>query len=268
MRRVAVISDIHSNIPALEAVLADIDDVGVDEIWCMGDVVGYGADSPACVEIVLERCSVTLAGNHDLAVLGTISSENFGKTAKAGVAHSAGQMAKYPHLLDAMRAWVPQRGLDRAGVPYDGAGIPDGAIVLAHGCPEPFDPVRDYVAEDVHPWRILDALPAAKLVLTGHVHLPLVCYGDTLEDEKFEFIKGNATRAIADHQRAVVNTGSVGQPRDDDVRAGYALVTIDPGAGPSGLEWRRVEYDIELAIAHIAATDLPRMNGERLRIGE
>ncbi len=87
--RIAVFSDIHANLPALEAVLGDADEVGVDELWCLGDVVGYGADPEACTELVRERCEVCLVGNHDLAVLDELDTSTFSSAAAAAVEWTA-----------------------------------------------------------------------------------------------------------------------------------------------------------------------------------
>ena len=124
---VAVITDIHSNLPALEAVLADIDDHGVGEIWCLGDVVGYGADPDACADLVRERCSVCLVGNHDLAVLGVLDIAAFSETAAEAVEWTQENLDE--RTLEFLRELEP-------------SGLRDG-IALFHASPR--DPVWEYV---------------------------------------------------------------------------------------------------------------------------
>ena len=109
--RVAVLSDVHSNLPALEAVLAAVDAVGVDEVWCLGDVVGYGAQPDTCAELIRERCEVCLVGNHDLAVLERIDVSSFSATAAAAVEWTRENAARHPGLP----ARAGARG-ERAGV--------------------------------------------------------------------------------------------------------------------------------------------------------
>ena len=125
--RIAVVSDVHSNLPALEAVLAEVDAAGVDEIWCLGDIVGYGPDPDACVTVVRERCAISLAGNHDLGAIGSIPIEDFNPHA------AAANLWTRKVLNKANQAWLrslPTRTTHRA-------------VTLAHGSPR--EPIWEYV---------------------------------------------------------------------------------------------------------------------------
>lgn len=240
--RVAVLSDIHSNLHALEAVLADVGRHAPDEIWCLGDVVGYGPRPNECVAIVRERADLCLCGNHDLASVGGLDTAEF--SGDAGVAVRWTQTV----LGDSEAAWL--RGLaplaKRPGVE------------LFHGSPR--DPVWDYVlTEQVALISILET--QAPLVLVGHSHVALALAWDG------EALSGglapDGTETETAGTRWLVNPGSVGQPRDGDERAAWVL--IDDEAGRAA--FRRVPYPIEKTQAEIRARELPETLARRLSDG-
>jgi predicted phosphodiesterase len=151
---VAVISDIHGNRHALDAVLADADDRGCDEVWCLGDVVGYGADPNGCCAAVRSFAAVCLAGNHDLAAIGAMSSDSFSPDAVASATWTGAQ------LTPEHRAWL-------------GSLRPDGlaqSFQLAHG--SPLHPVWEYVLTAEQAEASLDAFEE-QVALIGHSHVPL-----------------------------------------------------------------------------------------------
>src|SRR5688500_4549025 len=152
--RIAVISDIHANLHALDAVLAAIDEEGVEEIWCLGDVVGYGPRPNECVAIVRDRASVCLAGNHDLVVLGKIDSNSFIGEAADAAKWTAGVLE--PELRDFLATLSPRAEVDGAQ--------------LYHG--SPLDPIWDYVLSEAAARQSFAATSAA-LVLVGHSHVAL-----------------------------------------------------------------------------------------------
>jgi len=240
--RAAVISDIHGNLHALEAVLADIDGETVDEIWCLGDVVGYGARPNECCDIVRDRATVALCGNHDLAVLGALDVADF--------SGDAGTAARWTATVlgEEQRAWLGS--LEPLARRSDAE--------LYHASPR--DPVWEYVLSDQVALQSLLAT-RAPVVLVGHSHVALALSWDGSEltggtaPEGFEAPLGE--------RRWLLNPGSVGQPRDGDPRAAWLLV--DPGARRA--TFRRVPYPIADTQAEIRARDLPDALAERLAHG-
>jgi diadenosine tetraphosphatase ApaH/serine/threonine PP2A family protein phosphatase len=237
--RVAVLSDIHGNLHALEAVL---DAASADEVWCLGDVVGYGARPNECCELVRERASICLAGNHDLVVTGVLGLDEFSHDAADAAAWSKAQ------LTDENRAWL--------------AGLPslterDGTL-LAHASPR--DPVWEYVLSNDVARASIEAADTP-LVLVGHSHVAL-----DLRLADGELTGGLAvpgTEVELDSGRWLLNPGSVGQPRDGDPRAAWLLV--DYGARRATFE--RVEYDVEATQAEIREAGLPELLAARLATG-
>src|SRR5687768_4469356 len=216
--RIAVISDIHANQHALEAVLAAIDDDGADRIWCLGDTVGYGPKPNECVALVRERTSICLAGNHDLVVLGKID-----RAAFAGEAAAAASWTRT--VLDAdSTAFLA--GLEPKG------GAP--GVELFHGSAR--DPVWDYVLDDAAARATL-AATSAPLVLVGHSHV-------ALEISDAGGLRGGqasaGTALDLDAARHILNPGSVGQPRDGDPRASWLVIDTELHRAT----FRRTDYPI------------------------
>lgn len=240
--RVAVVSDIHSNLHALDAVLAAIETEAPDELWCLGDLVGYGPRPNECCAAIVERADVCLAGNHDLAVRGTIDLEEF--HGDAGLAATWTREVLEPEwkaLLDRLE--------------------PEGAahgVALYHGSAR--DPVWEYVLSDEAALATLD-IAGAPLVLVGHSHVALriVQSGDDLEGG----VAPAATELELVGTRALLNPGSVGQPRDGDPRAAYLLVDLDARHA----SFRRVEYDVERTQSEMREAGLPELLAGRLALG-
>jgi predicted phosphodiesterase len=240
--QVAVISDIHSNLAALEAVLAAIDENPVDEIWCLGDLVGYGPQPDECVGIVAERAAVCLAGNHDLVVSGAISSSVFTHDAGAAAAWTRGIITPETQaVLDRLQPAGERRGVE-----------------LYHASIR--DPVWEYVIDDRTAMACI-ALQNSQLALIGHSHVALV-YGH--EGERFLAGTAPADTTLELHAGPyLLNPGSVGQPRDGDPRAAYLLLDLDV---PRAI-WKRVEYDIDRTRQAIDDAGLPPRLGTRLYEG-
>ena len=240
--RVAVISDIHANLHALDAVLAEIDGEGVTEIWCLGDVVGYGPRPNECAEIVRERAALSLVGNHDLAAIGKLDTSEFGPLA-AESAHWT------ERVLDAAQAeWL--RGLELSAA-RDG-------VELYHASAR--DPIWEYVlSEDVAHANML--VTSAPLVLVGHSHVALALAWDGAA------IDGGLARGGTDLDvagtRWLLNPGSVGQPRDGDPRAAWLLIDFEAQRAA----FRRVPYPIQRTQAEMQAAGLPRELSARLARG-
>ena len=242
--RIAVISDIHGNWHAFDAVLADVAQEAVDEVWCLGDLVGYGPQPNRCVEEARVRSSVCLIGNHDLAALGKVGTEEFSHDAAASARWTAEELA------DDARAYLQT---------LEPKGERQG-VELFHGSPR--DPVWEYILSEPAVRDAL-ALTTSELVLVGHTHIPialLLSNGDTLA--------GGLARGGSDIEltegRWLLNPGSVGQPRDGDPRAAYLLLDFDTRHA----HFRRVPYDIEATQTEIRENGLPDALATRLADGE
>jgi diadenosine tetraphosphatase ApaH/serine/threonine PP2A family protein phosphatase len=240
--RLAVVSDIHSNLHALEAVLADIRTEAPDELVCLGDLVGYGPQPNECVEAIFDHAAISLCGNHDLAVLGEIDVADF--SGDAGIAARWTRGVLHESQAEWLRSLTP-------------TGEHAGAQ-LFHGSPR--DPIWDYVLSEDAARASMLATTAA-LVLVGHSHVALALGWDGKE------ITGGLAPAgteieLAGH-RWLLNPGSVGQPRDGDPRAAWLL--IDDAAGRAS--FRRVTYPIDQAQAAIRARGLPDTLAARLAHG-
>ena len=240
--RVAVVSDIHSNLHALEAVLAAIEAEAPDELWCLGDLVGYGPRPNECCAAVAQRADVCLGGNHDLAVRGTIDLEEFGGEA-AIAARWTREVLEPParELLDRLEPTGAAHG-----------------VAFYHGSAR--DPIWEYVLSDEGALATLE-LAQSPLVLVGHSHVALrvVQSGDELEGG----LAPAGTEVELSGTRALLNPGSVGQPRDGDARAAYLLLDLETQRA----SFRRVEYDVERTQREMRDAGLPEILGARLAIG-
>jgi len=241
-----VISDIHANRPALEAVLEAIGETGVEELWCLGDLVGYGAEPDRCTEIVRERCDFSLSGNHDLAVLGEIDVSTFSETAATAVEWTQGVATE--ETLSYLRGLSPQGS--RAG------------FGLFHASPR--DPVWEYVLSLDQAEAGLDAMEE-RVGLIGHSHVAL--FFTRPAAKRPTYAQGAQASDGAGLEvatgRWLLNPGSVGQPRDGDPRA--AWLELDTEAWTA--RYHRVPYDIDAAARAILDAGLPSPLAERLRIG-
>ncbi|MGV1048619.1 MAG: metallophosphoesterase family protein [Solirubrobacterales bacterium] len=245
--RVAVLSDVHSNLPALEAVLGAVEESGADQLWCLGDLVGYGADPDACTTLVRERSEVCLVGNHDLAVLGEIDASSFSETAKAAVEWT--QAVAGEETLDFLRGLGPE--LD-----HDGFG-------LFHASPR--DPVWEYVLSIDQAEAGLDA-QRQRIGLIGHSHVSLFFTrpeGRPRPGYAHGAQAGDGALVDVEDGAWLINPGSVGQPRDGDPRAAWLELDTDEWTA----RYHRVPYDIAAAAEAILAAELPSALAERLAIG-
>ncbi|MFB6101165.1 MAG: metallophosphoesterase [Haloplanus sp.] len=223
--RIGVISDIHGNRIALEAVFDDMP--SVDRLVCAGDVVGYNPWPRDCVDAVRERSIPTVMGNHDRAVARD-SGFRFNAMASAGVEYAR------ERLDDDALSWLADLPPERV--------VADGRLKLVHG--HPADPDRYTYPDEFSP-AMLDG---EDVLVTGHTHVQ----GHRVFDDG-----------------VVMNPGSVGQPRDGDPRAGYAVVDLASGSGGGAVtvEERRVEYDVDAVIAAVEDAGLPARIGTRLLEG-
>jgi predicted phosphodiesterase len=241
--RVAVISDVHGNFPALEAVLTAVETDEPDEIWCLGDLVGYGPHPNECCRVVSERANICLVGNHDLGVLGEISLAEFSPDAAEVARWTQGK------LEEAQRSFL-------AGL--SSSADADGAA-LYHASAR--DPVWEYVLSvDVAHDTL--SLTSAPIVLVGHSHvaLAILLEGGMLSGG----LAPADTEGDLSRGRWLLNPGSVGQPRDGDPRAAYLLLELDRHVA----HFRRVEYPIERTQADLRAEGLPESLAARLPFGQ
>jgi diadenosine tetraphosphatase ApaH/serine/threonine PP2A family protein phosphatase len=242
--RVAVISDIHANLHALEAVLREIDAEQHDAVWCLGDLVGYGPRPNECCEIVEERADVCLVGNHDLVCLGRIGLEEFNHEAAAAAEWTRAQLdERSREFLDSLS---PSAGVEQAQLFHASAR----------------DPIWDYVLTDEAALATL-LLTTAPLVLVGHSHVALAV---ELRDEGLlsgGLAPGGTEREL-DGVRRLMNPGSVGQPRDGDPRAAWLLLDFERRFA----SFRRVVYPIEQTQDEMRAAGLPEALAVRLDHGQ
>jgi predicted phosphodiesterase len=242
--KVAILSDIHGNRQAFEAVLVDVGETDADELWCLGDLVGYGADPDVCVELARRHAHVCLAGNHDLAVVGQIPLDEFSRG--AGLAARWTQDVIAQDNLDFLASLRP-------------TGV-EAEIGLYHGSPR--DPVWEYVLSALLAELCLDAQDH-RVCLVGHSHVALSFDRPEGLPATGEPRRGDSQIDIS-RGEWILNPGSVGQPRDGDPRAAWMMLdTTDWTA-----TFRRTEYDIAGAASAIRAARLPDSLAERLEYGQ
>ena len=249
----AIISDIHANLEALEAVLAQIDKRGITQIFCLGDVLGYGPDPRECLDLIIERCEITLCGNHDQAVM--YEPYNFNVGAERANYWTRQLLEDDSDKVRRNRRWA---FLGRLPVQH----VANGALYV-HGSPR--RPVNEYLfPEDIYtnPHKILANFERMeqKLCFVGHTHVPGVFVDEPYFDPPDEL--PDARRYSLARDRAIINVGSVGQPRDHDTRASFVVLTAE------AVEFVRVEYDIEKTVRKIH--DIPELDdflGSRLLDG-
>ena len=245
----AIISDIHGNLEALEAVLADIDaQSDIEDLFCLGDIVGYGPNPRECVDLVMKRASVTILGNHDQAAL--FDPEGFNAGAERAIFWTRS-------MLESDRADINEQRWEFLGE------LPrmrrDEDILYVHGSAR--NPLNEYVfPEDIYNQRKMERIFALvdRNCFQGHTHIPGVFREDLSflspdeVDSQFEF----------DSAKTLINVGSVGQPRDGDNRASYVLLDGNT------VHFKRVTYDFEKTIAKIyPIQELDNFLGDRLRDG-
>ena len=240
--RYGIVSDIHSNRDALDAVLAAMQAERLDRWLCCGDLVGYAAEPAACVQAVRAAAHAVVAGNHDWAVAGTLSTDRFHPEAAAAVRWTAA------HLSPADRAYL-------AGLPLTWS---DDQVTLAHGTlhhPDAFDYLLD---EDRAAQSFM--VQATPVAFVGHTHVPVIYACGP--DGDIRLLHDRAV-ALQPGVRYLVNVGSVGQPRDHDAQAAYAVYDTDARR----LELTRVPYPIARAQEKIRAAGLPDRCADRLGRG-
>lgn len=247
----ALISDIHANYEALRVVLADIQSQGIRQVYCLGDIVGYGPNPCECLDNVIRRCEVTILGNHDQATL--FDPEGFNPVALRAIYWTRERLEQGPGTIaEINKRWDFLGELHRTHT--------DGDFLFVHGSPR--EPTNEYVfPEDIYNQRKMEALfgRVTKYCFQGHTHLP----GIFTETLKFIAPQDCNYEYRLDETKVMINVGSVGQPRDGDPRACYVVIEDDI------VRFRRLEYPIEETVKKIYDTpELENQLGDRLRYGK
>ena len=242
--RIAVLSDIHANLAALDAVRADLPPV--DQVWVLGDIVGYGPNPNEVIAALQEMGARSVLGNHDGAAIGTVDPVDFNPDARRAIEWTAGVVD------DNSRAYLATLPEVRR----------DGALTAVHGSPR--DPVWEYITSP--------GIAAAnfahfdtRLCLFGHTHLPSAfrLVADAIEPT----VGLPGDRVELDGSRALLNPGSVGQPRDGLRDAAYAVLDLDEDGDADAITFYRVRYDVERTQRAMREVDLPARLVERLGYG-
>jgi diadenosine tetraphosphatase ApaH/serine/threonine PP2A family protein phosphatase len=231
--KIAVISDIHSNLQALLAALSDIDGRGIDQIYCLGDIVGYGGFPNECVELIRQRAAVSVLGNHDQAALNPSDVNNFTKPGKI--------VSEWTNktLTDENRKFL-------TALPFTAKA---GLCTLVHASPQ-VPPAWQYV-DSMDAARAQFAHFATELCFIGHTHVPALC-GEDLKTFRFK-------KDI----RFLINVGSIGQPRDGNPHLSYGILDTEAWS----YENIRIPYDIRGAALAITSQGLPAVLAKRLSHG-
>ncbi len=244
----AILSDIHGNLEALQAVLQDIQSQDVDEIYCLGDIVGYGPNPRECIDMVQEF-NLCILGNHDQGAL--FDPEGFSSGAEKAIFWTREQLEQPDHGNGVIRRWNFLAELPRSWRESPG--------LYVHGSPR--NPLNEYVfPEDIYNARKIEKLFSLveQFCFQGHTHVP----GVFTEDLQFLTPADAGQRYRLGSQKVMVNVGSVGQPRDGDWRSSYVLFDGEQ------VYFRRVEYELDQTIDKIySEPDLDNFLGDRLREG-
>ena len=241
--RAAVIADIHSNLEAFQAVLRDREERGgADDIWCLGDIVGYGPDPRACIKLLRQHSGACVAGNHDWAAIGNLDTSAFNPEAAAACQWTAEALKKED--ADYL-----------AGLPLT---LQLGDFTLVHGSPR--EPIWEYILS-TQAARANFGRFNSRFCLIGHSHSPLLFELDSRNTCRLDQLPEQLSLKTV--CRFIINCGSVGQPRDGDPRASYAIIDTEQET----LWHYRVKYDFGVTQEKILDADLPARLASRLSIG-
>jgi diadenosine tetraphosphatase ApaH/serine/threonine PP2A family protein phosphatase len=243
--RCAIVADIHANLAAFMAVLVDIKQQGeVEEIWCLGDIVGYGPEPHQCIELLRQTNHVCVAGNHDLAAVGKIGTHDFNPDAAAACQWTAKQLT--PHDI----VYIESLPLV----------IEKGDFTLVHGSPR--EPVWEYILS-LSAAKENFSYFKSKFCLVCHSHVRLVFRLGKDGSCSFSHFSPDSALGLSEG-RLIINPGAVGQPRDGDPRASYAIYDSEAGQ----IRLYRVPYDITATQAKMVEQRLPMRLVARLSHGE
>ena len=242
--RTLIISDIHANLTARKAVLEDAKPY--DQVWCLGDVIGYGPDPNECVELLRTinplKC---IKGNHDAAILGEIDIGAFNYEAQASLRWLRSE------IRQGNLRWL--RNLEES-LAFD-------EVTLVHGSPR--NPIWEYLMDPLLARENMRAF-STKVCLVGHTHIPCVFHVEDEPSQSTKLYTMSAGDTFTPENKAIINPGSVGQPRDNDPRSSYMIYDDEEEAR---WEFYRVSYDIEKVAKRIMAAGLPHRHATRLAKG-
>lgn len=242
MALIALISDVHANLEALNAVFSHLEEQKIDTVHFLGDAVGYGCDPNACVGLIEKNCDIKIIGNHDFGALGLESAENFNELAKTSLEWTTAEITK--HSLATLADFKMEAQIDK--------------IHLVHASPK-----------NPEGWEYILGVEQAKeqfsggdawVTFLGHTHIPAFF---SVDKSGTVSQKTLMEAELDENKRYIINVGSIGQPRDRDPRCCY--VTFDTNAGQ--LKYHRVEYDISSTQRRMDALGFPKMLSERLALG-
>jgi diadenosine tetraphosphatase ApaH/serine/threonine PP2A family protein phosphatase len=241
--RAAVVADIHSNLEAFRAVLRDLEERGgADEIWCLGDIVGYGPNPRECIQLLRQHRCLCVAGNHDWAAIGKLDTSSFNPAAAAACQWTA-------------EALKEEDADYLSSLPLT---LRRGDFTLVHGSPR--EPIWEYVLSTQAARDNFDRFES-RFCLIGHSHSPLLFELDSRDSCREHQLPEQFS--LKTRSRFIINCGSVGQPRDGDPRASYAIINT----GEEALWHHRVKYDFKVTQDKILDTDLPARLASRLSVG-
>ncbi|HUI91083.1 MAG TPA: metallophosphoesterase family protein [Chitinivibrionales bacterium] len=242
--RIALISDIHANLEALEAVLVDIKTRTVDETLCLGDIVGYGANPNECLELVKKSCTLTLLGNHDAAAVGLLSTQHFNIHAKIAIEWTVENLSK------AGGAWLKTLPLKENKFSH----------TLVHATP--YEPNMWYYITSLEEAAFNFQFFDTAFCFVGHTHIPITI---VLEHEKEVYVHQGETLdwGALENVRFLINVGSVGQPRDRNSKSCYGIIDSDAKT----FTYHRVAYDVQKAQAKMRKIKMPEFLITRLEEG-
>jgi predicted phosphodiesterase len=242
--RIAVLSDIHANLAALEAVRADLTDV--DQVWVLGDIVGYGPQPNEVIAVLQQMGARSVLGNHDGAAIGIVDPAYFNPDARAAIQWTAGVLDENARSYLATLPEVRR----------------DGGLTAVHGSPR--DPIWEYIASRSIAEANFDSFET-QVCLFGHTHLPIAY---RLVGGSVEAVPGLPDEVVrVGDARALLNPGSVGQPRDGLPDAAYATLDVGAGADGGSIAFHRVRYEIDRTQRLMQEAGLPARLVERLRYG-
>jgi predicted phosphodiesterase len=242
--RLAFISDIHANLEALEAVLEDISKNNIDEVICLGDIVGYGANPNECVEIVSQRCPVSILGNHDAAAVELLSTQHFNIHAKIAIEWTS------QTLKAANRTFLASLPVKKTR----------DFMTLVHATP--YEPNMWYYITDLQEAAFNFQFFNNRICLVGHTHFPRIIVLERGE-EICVHPEQSFTYKNSDNVRMLVNIGSVGQPRDRNPKSSYGILDTEL----CEFQIHRVAYDVEKAQAKMKKIKMPEFLVNRLADG-
>jgi predicted phosphodiesterase len=242
--RIALLSDVHGNLPAFEAVLEDIAREDVDARWCLGDLVGYGAQPDECVALARESCDVCLIGNHDLVVIDKLAIDDFSHNAAVAAIWTREHIA--PESVEFLSGLEPSDEGRELG--------------LYHASPR--DPIWEYVLSNGQADACMNAM-GGRVGAVGHSHVALYFMREGSGAVSGDHAPGGTELDLSEGDW-IVNPGGVGQPRDGDPRAAWMLLDLASWSA----SWRRVEYPIDAAAKAIQEAGLPDVLSRRLYVGQ